>query len=99
MLLAGVLLVYWWRSNHGHTDSFTLGKVSQTQSRFTADHGRILLEVTDNLGGQIITRITPHRFQDVLGYFLLVPGIWLAIKVRSLLPRPPGRLRNAPHVK
>jgi len=45
LLLAGVLLVYWWRSNHGHFDSFTLGKDSPTQSHFFTvnwpdSHGR-----------------------------------------------------------
>ncbi len=94
ILLACVLLVYWWRSNHGHSDSITLGKNGSTQSHFTTSNGRILLEVTDHLDGQILTRIKPYRFQDVLGYFLLVPGIWVAIKVRSLLPRPPGRARG-----
>ncbi len=90
LLLAAVLLVYWWRSNHGHADTFTLGKGSVTESRFIAEHGEIVLEVTDHNAGLVQSQMQFYQFRSVLGYFLILPGFWLAIKVRSRLPRPPG---------
>jgi hypothetical protein len=56
--------------------------------------GQILMEVTNNKGGEIITTIKPYLYRQILGYFLIVPGLWLAIKIRSWLPRPPGMMRK-----
>jgi hypothetical protein len=91
LLLAGALLVYWWRSNHGHSDGFTLGSSGSTQSHFYSQNGRIALEATENLGSMVTRKIEFYQFKNVIGYFLLIPGLWLAIKIRSWLPRPPGR--------
>jgi hypothetical protein len=90
LLLAAALLVYWWRSNHGHSDSLTLGKSGLTESHFYSQRGRIVLEVTEK-GSVWKSNISFYEFRNVLGYFLIVPGLWFAIKVRSWLPRPPGR--------
>ena len=95
LLLAGVLLVYWWRSNHGHSDSFMLGKDSPTQSHFFTVNGRIAMEGSEAVGDQIVNKLQFYEFKNVLAYCLIIPGLWLAIKIRSLLPRPPGMRRNA----
>jgi hypothetical protein len=93
LLLVIILLVYWWRGNHGYTDTFTLGKGTQTETQFsTIGNGRIEVHVIDRHSVDVTDRIEFRRFKDVLGYFLIVPGLWVAIKVRSLLPRPPGRV-------
>jgi hypothetical protein len=91
VILLCVLCVYWWRSYHGHVDSFTLGKLSPTESHFFSQNGRIWLQVTDRTAGAVTDRLQSYRFRDVLGYFLILPCLWIAIIVRGYLPRPPGR--------
>jgi hypothetical protein len=91
LILTLVLCVYWWRSKHGHTDSFTLGNIGSTQTHFTFANGRIGLEVSDHVGTTVMGRVEFYEFKNVLGACLLIPGLWLAIKIRSLLPKPPGR--------
>lgn len=95
LLIAGALLVYWWRSDHGHIDTFTLGRMGATESIFTSQNGRVAIEVIDHQGTLVTSRMEFHPFKEFLGYFLIVPGLWLAIKIRNLLPRPPGMRRNA----
>lgn len=95
VLLAAVLLVYWWRSYHGHVDTFTLGRGSPTESQFFTTPGRIALEVTDRVGATVTSRMQFYRFKDVLGYFLILPCLWVAVLVRSWLPRPPGKRKLA----
>ena len=100
LLLLLVMLVYWWRGLHGHVDTFTLGKGTNTESVFTSSRnvfsgqGQVLLEVTDRQSATVVTTIRPYFYRKIIGYFLIVPGFWAAIKVRSLLPRPPGRLEG-----
>jgi hypothetical protein len=98
LLLAGVFLVYWWRGVHGHVDTFTLGRGSSTETQFTSERnlarqGIVIVVANDRVNStQIIpgiVRIYPYR--GMLGYFLLIPAFWVAMKVRSMLPRPPGR--------
>jgi hypothetical protein len=91
LLLAGVLLVYWYRSNHGYIDGFTLGKSNETQSHFTSAHGRIALEVTQHLGAAVMMQTQFYPFQNVIAYCLILPALWLAVTIRNWLPRPPGR--------
>jgi hypothetical protein len=93
MLLLGVLLVYWWRAHTGHTDELTLGATSSTQSHLVTTRNMngqaiVMVEVHQNNTAQINNQIKPYRFKDFLGWFLFIPGLWLAIKLRSLLPRP-----------
>jgi hypothetical protein len=103
LLCAVVLLVYWWRARHGHVDHFTMGRGSATESLFTSERnpfsgqGEVVMEVTNHGPSEVVTTIKPCLYRDFLGYFLLIPGLWVAIKIRSLLPRPPGmrRRRNA----
>jgi hypothetical protein len=96
LLIAGALLVYWWRSYHGHSDTFTLGKVGSTKSVFTSQPGgRLTVEVIDYQSALVTSHLEFHSFREIIGYFLLIPGLWLAIKIRNWLPRPPGReVRN-----
>ena len=94
LLLAGVLLVYWFRSRHAYVDGFTLGKGSPTESHFSAVNGRISMEVIQTVGGTIYRTTYFYDFRNVMGYLLILPGFWLAIKIRSWLPRPPGMKRN-----
>lgn len=91
LILLCVLCVYWWRSYHGHTDSFTLGKLSPTESHFFSQRGYIWVEVTDRSNSVVTDQMKSYRFKDVLGYFLILPCLWIAVIVRSWLPRPPGR--------
>jgi hypothetical protein len=90
-ILALVLLVYWWRSLHGHVDSLNLGRFSPTESQFHTGNGRIWVEVTDKTPTVWMNQLKSYAFRDVLGYFLILPCLWIAILVRSWLPRPPGR--------
>ncbi len=100
LLCAVVLLVYWWRARHGYVDTLTLGKGTATESLFTSQRnqfsgqGEVLLEVTNHGPSNVVTTIKPYFYRDFVGYALLIPGLWVAIKVRSMLPRPPGRLRR-----
>ncbi len=91
LLIAVALLVYWWRSNHGHVDSFLLGSVASTQTRFTSAAGHVGVEVIEHQGAIVTSRLQFYTFKQCLGYTLLIPGLWVAIKVRNMLPRPPGR--------
>jgi hypothetical protein len=105
VVAALVLLVYWWRGVHGYVDNFTLGRGTATESHFTSERnmfsgqGQILLEVTNNKGGEIVTTIKSYLYRQILGYFLIVPGLWMAIKIRSWLPRPPGMQRPMKELK
>jgi hypothetical protein len=98
LLIAGTLLVYWWRSNHKHVDTFTLGTDASTRTTFTTGPGVVWVKVIEapRAGSAtqptlIVDDMRPYPFKNILGYFLLIPGLWLAIKIRNFLPRPPGR--------
>jgi hypothetical protein len=93
-ILALVLLVYWWRSLHGHVDNFTLGRLSPTESHFFTQNGRVWIEVTDRTTTVVTDQLKSYPIKDVLGYFLILPCLWLAVLVRGWLPRPPGRGRS-----
>jgi hypothetical protein len=95
LLVACAVLVYWWRSKHGYVDGFTLGQIGATQSHFSSQKGNIALEVTEHTGNAVTSRIEFYQFKNVLGGCLLLPGLWAAVKIRSLLPRPPGMRRNS----
>jgi hypothetical protein len=105
LLLAVTVLVYWWRAKHGHVDTLHLGIPNSTQVDFTTSGGpmgamfwmniaepHVTTAASQPSQATIITAIArPHRFTEALGYFLVVPCLWGAIKVRNMLPRPPGR--------
>ncbi len=95
LLLCGALLVYWWRSNHGHVDQFSLGATGQTQSHFLSQSGRVAITVHENGSADIRTQTKFYEFRQFIGYFLIIPGLWLAIAVRGWLPRPGGRPKAA----
>jgi hypothetical protein len=95
LLLAGVLMVYWWRAHTGHTDQLTLGTTASTQSHFTTSKdmdGRsiVIIQTRENAATGIHENWHPYPFKQFIGWFLILPGLWAAIKVRSLLPRPGG---------
>jgi hypothetical protein len=101
LLIACALLVYWWRSDHGHIDSYTMGGNAPTKTVFTTGPGAVWIKVVDSKNatgpqepGMIVEDMRSYPFKNILGYFLLVPALWLAIKIRNLLPRPPGMERK-----
>ena len=85
-----VLLVYWWRGGHGYSDTFAMGKGTPTETQFTSiGHGLIEVHIIDrHTTDNVNDRIEFKKFKEIFGYLLLVPGLWVAIKVRSRLPRP-----------
>jgi hypothetical protein len=102
-ILSAILLclfcVYWWRASHGYSDTFTLGRGSDTVTEFStlknpfSGAGQINVKVSNHGSLVVGDKIIPYRFRDELGYFLILPCLWIAIVVRGWLPRPPGRER------
>jgi hypothetical protein len=93
LLLAGILLVYWWRAHTGHRDEFTLGTTSSTQSHFSTARnmgGRsvVIIQIREKVPIGIQESLHFYPFKQFIGWFLFLPGLWLAIKVRNMLPRP-----------
>lgn len=97
LFLAGVLQVYWLRCRYGHVDTFTMGKGSQTETYFISElnrAGQAQIEVDAKSTVNFTDVFKVYLYRNILGYFLIIPGLWVAIKVRSWLPRPPGRVKN-----
>lgn len=92
LLFTATLSVCWYRSFHtpfDHPDGFTLGKNTNTESEFYGVKGQIFLTVKHKDIWVNDTRGYP--FRNAVGETLIVPALWLAVWIRSKLPRPGGR--------
>src|ERR1700742_1523627 len=85
LLLTVAVLVFWWRS-YSHIDHLAIAN-----NQFTTMHGYVIVTTTQHPVGEILHRSDRIAFKQVLGGSLVVPAFWLAIWIRSKLPRPPGR--------
>jgi hypothetical protein len=88
LAMCAVLLVYWWRSNHGHSDELMLGSTGSTQAHFISEYGRVEIVTREAKLDAIQNQVHFYQFKEFIGWFLIVPALWAAIKIRSLLPRP-----------
>jgi hypothetical protein len=92
-LLVGLLvLLVWWRSYH-HVDHIGFGSLASRRTEYTSRDGRVMVSISQNISGQIITRSDFYPDSRIAGWCLAIPAFWLAIWIRGKLPRP-GRIRR-----
>jgi hypothetical protein len=92
LLVGLIVLFFWWRSYH-HIDTIGFGSLASRRTDYISSKGRVLVTLSENVGGGIQSRSTPYLFSQIAGWCLAIPAFWLAIWLRSKLPRP-GRVRR-----
>jgi hypothetical protein len=93
LLLGAILLVFWWRSFR-HVDHLALPVMGGQKSEFTSQHGIVMVTNSRKEDGMIAMRSDFYDYRRILGACLIIPALWLAIFIRSKLPRPGGRPRD-----
>ncbi len=91
MLLLITVCVYDWRARHGKYDRIAIESNATSQINLISGGGKISVEMLNHTGGGINDKLQFYEFKEVIGYCLIIPAIWLAIKIRSKLPRPGRR--------
>jgi hypothetical protein len=89
LIVALAVLFFWWRSFH-HIDQFSLGKIEAERTTYTSRDGRVMVTVSENVGGMISRRSEVYEYWRLLMCCLAIPAFWLAITVRRML-RPARR--------
>jgi hypothetical protein len=87
LLVGAVVLIFWWRSYH-HVDHFAIGSLGADRTEFTSSNGNVMVNRSQSIGGMIISQSTFYPIREVAAGCLIVPTLWLAILIRSKLPRP-----------
>jgi hypothetical protein len=92
LLVALIVLLVWWRSYH-HTDTIGFGNLASRRTDYTSRDGRVMVTLSQNIDGQILTRSDFYPDSQIVGWCLAIPAFWFAIWLRSKLPRP-GKIRR-----
>ena len=93
VLLALTTAALWWRGAHGHSDTvFHVGGTSANQTTLYTGPAGMAARVQRTMpDGSIGDRTQLVPFRTVLGGTMLIPALWVAVRVRRrLLPRRPG---------
>jgi hypothetical protein len=92
-LLVGLIICVFWLRSYHHTDHFGYTFPTSRRTQFTSISGRVGVTVITNIPGGITQRTDFYQFKQIVGGCLVIPAFWLAIWIRSKLPRP-GRIRR-----
>jgi hypothetical protein len=85
-----IVLIFWWRS-YTHIDHVGFPGIGGGRAELTTNHGRVMVTTTRKVANMVTQVSSFHPMREVVGECLVIPALWLAVKLRSLLPRPGGR--------
>jgi len=92
-LFVGLVILVFWNRSFYHTDHYSIGSLDSSQTVYTSHEGRIMVTTSQNVGGGIMSQSRPYPYSRIAVWSLTIPAFWLAITIRSKLPRP-GRRRS-----
>jgi len=87
LLVALVVGFYWWRSYH-HEDHYVVRQNGNQKEEIQSLKGKLIYITTTDIGGMVSSRYQPMPYPRAIGWCLIIPGFWLALTIRRLLPHP-----------
>jgi hypothetical protein len=90
-LVVCLLVLIFWARSYSHIDHVGLRGVVGGRAELTTNHGTLMVTRTNHLGNMVNQESNFYPMRQVVGGCLVIPALWLAVKIRSLLPRPGGR--------